>query len=269
MSIPPWQNLGTKIEPKTSIDDALKQSNNYFDAHSRPLFNIRGEENKAIREIYREDNSTTLGICGPHWKPKQHHDVFQPFQGAIKNDILRIDYAGTLDNYVWLLCEVLIEEHPNSFIGSHDIKLYCILSNCHQKTQIAKCQFIYIIEDRVSGLLSTNFNLLKNINLTSIQIAKEIFKQTLEAYGDTQVTTKEEARKHFLKILGYEDEAILSQKRMNQLDSLSYLFEHRDNAEPTYWGILNTILEYYTYHYGHNEKTRLTELWFRNLHQIL
>ena len=293
----PWGDNGVKLDHAPTSAEAITQAGLDWDVELRPCTCTasNGElvtmPNK--RMVVRKSDNHPLSVVGSQWTPLQNRDAFSFFDQFVERGLCEYETAGFINNgeKIWIMAK--IKADPLEIIKGDTIDSYFLLTNVHNATNAGRVLFTNL---RLSCLnllssLEKRSNQAKIYHMGNITSAlknvaeicdmrREDFRSTQEqyqflAYRKASNRRTEEYVDAVLDNGIYKikdenskvqiEESEVKHKRVKK--TIYELIETGRGTEiqgvrGTWWGVMNSCIEYYNYHQGRTTNTRLNSTFY-------
>jgi phage/plasmid-like protein (TIGR03299 family) len=273
----PWHGLGNPLKRGATMKQWLKAGNLDWEVVTAPIhYMVDGKkhtmDNKVLCRV--DDPTVTFGTVGPKWTPFQNAEVLEFFREYVDAGDMSLRTAGMLGKgeVVWALAEM---ERKFDLPGGDSVEGNVLLMNPHQYGKAAVALFTPIVvvcqntlqmamragQGRVSIPHTREFN---ERTRTEAKETLGIAREQMEAFEqDANILVEktmndEDVQEVLAAVFGKQERVQAKIIELYEGDGMGSTLEARVG---TAWGLLNAVTEYYDWHSGREQKTRLKSAW--------
>ena len=281
----PWGSQGTILKEAPTSAMAIKQAGLDWNVEVRPcLTEINGQtfEFPDKKVVVRTSDNQPLSVVGNRWKPIQNTSAFSFFDPFIEDGLCEYETAGFVNDGEKIFIVAKIKADPMEVIKGDIVNSYIVMTNTHSNAQSSWAVFTNIRficsnvlpaimreEDKSSarhqGDTLKNIQQLRNI----IDIRQRTFSSTLEQYQllASKSMTGNMVDEYLDRVLAVKPSKLIlsaDSKPSNKVTKsrIKELIDTGKGVEipgvrGTYWGVMNSVIEYLNHHKGRELNNRL------------
>lgn len=273
----PWHGLGGRVTPGADIDTWLREAGLTWRVLAPTIeFEVNGKRHTHHDKVLvREDTLDVFDTVGRTYTPFQNAQGLNFFREYVEVGDMHIETAGALGKgeVVWALAKM--GEHF-TLPGGDRVLGYVLISNPHKYGQGATVKFtavrVVCANTLAMALGDSNSNIqlphTREFNDTYQQDAKKrlgIARERMHAFQEdaealVKITLTQEDVTEVLDII-FEDQQKVQEKVL-ALYSGDGKGATMPSAAGTAWGLLNATTQYFDWHSGRQQETRLKSAWY-------
>lgn len=273
----PWHGLANPLEEGATIKQWLKAGNLDWEVVTAPIHYVVDGKKHTMKNnvLCRADDPTiTFGTVGPQWVPFQNAEVLEFFREYVDAGDMSLRTAGMLGKgeVVWAMAEM---ERKFDLPGGDSVEGNVLLMNPHQYGKAAVALFtpiVVVCQNTLQMAMSSGRGRVsiahtREFNEQTRQEAKEtlgIAREQMDAFEEDarilvgKTLNDEDVEEVLVRVLGKQERVQAKIIDLYEGDGMGADIEARQG---TAWGLLNAVTEYYDWHSGRNQKTRLKSAW--------
>lgn len=127
----PWHGLGTAVSEAPTSADAIKLAELDWEVHSKPIYDMFGQQINGFVANTRDRDNSILGIVSDKYQIVQNAEAFEFTDTLLENGDIRYETAGSLrkGKQIWLLAKM-----PQQQILDDAVEPYICFTNTHDGT---------------------------------------------------------------------------------------------------------------------------------------
>lgn len=273
----PWQGLGSKINPKDSIEESLAKAGLNWEAkRTSSLYNVNGVLKVSKKfTLYRGDTDAELGSVSDKYNIAQPSELIQSYKDLAATKGWPLEYMGEIDKGVriWALAKT----DKQFKINNHNMTTYLLLTTTYDGSSGTVGKFISLDENMASismSILDNKVNSEFRINhkvkfdlekvaqkLNSIDKSSKKFQEAVKNLSNITISDKKVVQfllQHFERKNRSVNE--LSTRQSNILQGVieSYKSEFANNN----FGLIQSIAKHVDFNVGRDVNNRMRSSWF-------
>ena len=240
------------------------------------------EHNTSAYATIREDNNTILGTVGAGYRVLQNNEAFKFFQSWLDTKEVALHTAGSLydGKKVWVLAQIT-KDYLTDIVPGDSICKFLLLSNGHDGMTSVRVGFspTRVVCANTLSMAHTSGRLIRLIHSRQVQNNLSEIKETINLINQEFETTAKKYRylterdintadleKYIKIVLNVKDDKKLSTRQSNIIQDVTNLMDAPNQKIPgisgTYWAAFNAVNTYFNHKYGHNDNSRMNNMWF-------
>ena len=260
-SVPPWVNLGIKVNEALTSEQAIKMAGLDWKVESQPIQVVDGEIISGVKANVRSSDHKVLGIVTDRYKVVQNEDAFA-FTDMLLGEGVKYETAGSLASgkRVWMLARM-----DSTKICGDEVDPYLVFTNSHDGTgavKVAVTPIRVVCQNTLTLALSSAKRTWSTKHCGDIQGKMDDAKKTLGFANAYIESLKEESEKltqitvlapqfadFLLKMFPIKKDA--SERQVANIErqrkALAEIYNHKDDIQKfhgTAYGVLNAVADW-------------------------
>ena len=284
----PWHGLGKKVDEAMTSAEALKEAGLDWEVEMRDIFTLdQDKEYKQIitsQSVVRLTDDSVLGVVGSRWRPLQNKDAFKFMDDIVGEKLAMFHTAGSLNGgrRVWMLAQL-----PGNITvkGKDTIGKFLLLANGFDGSLAVTIQMTPIrvvcantLSAAIEGRTQTRWKLSHTESVANkvedvreqLGLINHQFDQAgliFNALADIQ-WKEDQVKDYLLKLIPDNPEAKTTTRTENTRAHILSLYDrggiglNDPETKHTAWAAYNAVVEYYDWHRGQSNDTRMKSAWF-------
>lgn len=276
-SVPPWVNLGTKVENAQSSKEAIKLAGLDWKVNPQPLFLDDGTEVEGVKANVRSSDNSVLGVVTNRYKIVQNEDAFA-FTDMLLGEGVKYETAGSLSNgkRVWMLAKMDTADILGDkvepylvFTNSHDgkgavkVAMTPIRVVCQNTLTLALSQATRTWSTKHSGDIAAKLDDARN----TLSLAKK-YMENLQKEADemSQIVITHPMLMEYLNKMFLAKKGATERQKANlvrQRETFENIYNNKDDIKKfngTGWGLINAVGDFI----AHTSPMRMTSTYQEN-----
>ena len=260
-SVPPWVNLGVKVNEALTSAEAIKLGGLDWEVNPEPIQVVGGQIIPGMKANVSSSDHKILGVVTDRYKVVQNADAFA-FTDMLLGEGVRYETAGSLSSgkRVWLLAKM-----NTTKVCGDDVEPYLVFTNSHDGTgavKVAVTPIRVVCQNTLTLALSKASRTWSTKHIGNIDGKLEDAKKTLGFASAYMEELKEESDKltqitvlapqfadFLLKMFPIKKDASKRQiaNIERQRKALAEIYNHKDDIQKfhgTAYGVINAVADW-------------------------
>ena len=260
-SVPPWVNIGVKVDEALTSAQAIKMAGLDWTVTSQPIQVVGGATIEGMKANVRSSDQKVLGVVTDRYKVVQNAEAFA-FTDMLLGEGVKYETAGSLSSgkRVWLLAKM-----ETATVCGDAVEPYLVFTNSHDGTgavKVAVTPIRVVCQNTLTLALSSAKRTWSTKHCGDIQGKMDDAKRTLGFATAYVESLKEESEKlteivvlapqfaDFVMKM-FPTDSKMSQRQVENVErqrrALAELYNHKDDIQKfhgTAYGVLNAVADY-------------------------